>query len=179
MSKQNKIQLYINPVNATTAELYANHKTFHPGDSGLDLYILNDIEFKPGETKIVDLGIKTEVRKYELDDIKFQNLSYYLYPRSSISKTPLRLANSVGIIDSGYRGTLKAALTYNLDFDTLHRILAVGSLDCFPPYILKKGSRVVQLCLGDLSEFNEIILSDNLSETLRGEGGFGSTGAVN
>ena len=179
MSKQNNIQLYINPTDDGAAELYANHKTYHVGDSGLDLFILNDIEFKPGETKIVDLGIKTEIRKYNSDSIEYKNLSYYLYPRSSISKTPLRLANSVGIIDAGYRGTLKAALTYNLDYDTLHRILAVGSLDCFPPYILQKGSRVVQLCLPDLSEFNEIILCDNLSETLRGDGGFGSTGVVN
>ena len=38
-----------------------------------------------------------------------KNIGYYLYPRSSISKTPLILANSVGIIDSGYRGNIKAA----------------------------------------------------------------------
>jgi len=83
--------------------------------------------------------------------------AFYLYPRSSIYKTPLRLANSVGIIDSGYRGNLGAV------FD------ASDSYEC------KAGQRIVQICSPSLDPF-KVILVDNLDETTRGAEGFGSTG---
>ena len=165
-----KKTLLIKPVNEVANEFYKNHSTFNPGDSGVDLFVLEDIEFMPGETKLIDLGIQTEVKSRKA------NHSYYLFPRSSISKTPLRLANSVGIIDAGYRGNLKAAFTFVPTFQDLNRILSVGSLDCFPPYKVEKGSRLVQICSNDLEPFSKIKLVKSLSETERGEGGFGSTG---
>jgi len=91
-------------------------------------------------------------------------VGFYLYPRSSTgTKTPLRLANSVGIIDSGYRGPLIAA------FDNWKQ----------DEFLVQEGQRLVQICAPDLSYPLYIILVDkeeDLGKTLRGSGGFGSTG---
>ena len=87
-----------------------------------------------------------------------------MYPRSSLSKTPLRLANSVGIIDSGYRGNL------------------IGMFDCIrgeSPYKVPQYSKLVQICSPGLKPIFVTIV-DTVEElgldTIRGEGGFGSTG---
>lgn len=89
-------------------------------------------------------------------------VSYYLYARSSISKTPLRMANNVGIIDSGYRGQL------------------IGMVDCiYPiqsPLELTIGTRLFQICSPNLEKITAVYLVDTLENTVRGAGGFGSTG---
>jgi dUTP pyrophosphatase len=86
-----------------------------------------------------------------------------LYPRSSIYKSPVRLANSVGIIDSGYRG----------------HICGVFDLRCTPPIKVNAMERYVQLCAGTLEPFTVTVV-DTIEElgmnTRRGDGGFGSTG---
>jgi dUTP pyrophosphatase len=82
-----------------------------------------------------------------------------LFPRSSISKTPLRLANSIGLIDPCYRGNIIAAITNTSNTD----------------YTVTKGTRLVQLVMQHLYPFN-INWLDALDETERGAGGFGSTG---
>ena len=91
-------------------------------------------------------------------------VGYYLYPRSSTgTKTPLRLANSVGIIDSGYRGGIIAAMDNWMQDD----------------YVVDKGQRIVQLCPPDLSYPVRVLLVDSVEElgqTCRGDNGFGSTG---
>ena len=100
---------------------------------------------------------------------------FYLYPRSSISKTRMRLANSVGIIDAGYRGDIIAAI------DTIG---VFGSTDIWHVWKetlspIKKYDRYFQLCAPDLSPFLVHIVdaeSDLGSPTARGSGGFGSTG---
>lgn len=94
----------------------------------------------------------------------FVHTGYYMYPRSSLSKTKLRLANSVGIIDSGYRGNL------------------IGAFDCKTQneeYKVLKHDRLVQICAPDLRPIVVQIVDseDELGEkTGRGGGGFGSTG---
>jgi len=100
---------------------------------------------------------------------------FYLYPRSSISKTRMRMANSVGIIDAGYRGDLIAAV------DTIG---VFGSTDIwhiwketFSP--IKKYDRYFQVCAPDLSPFIVHIVPTEAglgTPTNRGHGGFGSTG---
>ena len=77
---------------------YENHTSFHKGDSGFDLFIPEKHIIKPGElSHKIDLGISCEAHYTKnISD----NISYYLYPRSSIVKTSLRLSNSVGIIDA-------------------------------------------------------------------------------
>ena len=71
------------------------------------------------------------------------------------------LANSVGIIDSGYRGNIKVALKIFAKFHSIH-----------------KYSRLTQICLPSLQPFLiKLVEEEDLTETIRGEGGFGSTGS--
>ena len=75
-------------------------------DSGFDLFIpkhFSNLKYSEDKPIVVDHQVSCA-----LYDDNYNPLPYYLYPRSSISKTPFRLANSVGIIDSGYRGNLIA-----------------------------------------------------------------------
>ena len=81
-------------------------------------------------------------------------------PRSSISKTPLRLCNSIGLIDAGYRGEIMAAVDNIKDED----------------YIIDYGQRLFQIVAMDGSPLS-FELVDTLSQTDRGAGGFGSTGS--
>ena len=123
--------------------LYAN--------SGFDLPLVDDVMMTGVHKE--DYCIKCAMYGGETPS------AFYLYPRSSISKTNLRLANSVGIIDRGYRGNICAMF------------------DVKETYIVSKGARFVQICEPSLEPFKVVIVSE-LNQTLRGEGGFGSTGQV-
>jgi dUTPase len=116
-------------------------------DSGFDLPCVKDCECT-GTTKY---NLEVRLALYRDDTPS----AFYLYPRSSISNTPLRLANSVGIIDRGYRGPMIAC------FDGTASI--------------KKFQRLVQVCTPTLEPMR-VQLVDSLDHTVRGEGGFGSTG---
>lgn len=88
--------------------------------------------------------------------------AFALYPRSSISKTPLRLANSVGVIDAGYRGNIMAALDNRGDV----------------PFCIPAGTRLVQVCIPWFRPFAAAVHRGAPPEiTSRGAGGFGSTGS--
>ena len=145
-------------------ELYKNHNTYHSGDAGLDLFVLDDLTISPGETALVDLGVKVQcVSKTKcvlklLKGEKYDYHSYFLFPRSSIAKTPLIMKNSIGLIDKGYTGSIKAPLM-NASSE---------------PFTIKRGERYVQLVNSDLSGVN-FKLVNSLRKTSRGEGGFGST----
>jgi len=149
------MHLSILPEDSEIQSMYQDHSTYHEGDSGLDLFFPEDVNMEPHETKIISLGIKCEA--YPSRN-KEHNISYYLYPRSSISKTPLRMANSVGIIDSGYRGPIMIALDNTQD--TTYRIEA--------------DQRLFQICSPTLAP-DSFELTNCLSDTTRAEGGFGST----
>ena len=158
----NLLNLQIKVVNTTNDDLshsdrYNDHRHYHQGDSGIDLYCPDRIIVEAGETKFIDLKIQCQMLKY-IDDYKSIPVSYYLYPRSSITKTPLRLANSVGIIDAGYRGNIIACV------DNIKN----------EEYIIEAGSRLFQICSSDLSPIS-IEIVNSLPETSRGIGGFGST----
>ena len=144
------MKLFIKPHNNTALEFYRNHGHFHDGDAGLDLYVLEDIHFDPGETKAIKLGISCEPE---------DGIAYYLFPRSSISKTPLRMANSIGLIDGGYRGEIMA-MCDNIKFQA---------------YTAEKGQRLFQLVATDSSPIQYELVQE-LEMTTRGVGGFGSTG---
>lgn len=123
------------------------------GDAGMDLVATSII----GETLgsiTYGLGIALEIPE------GFVGL---VFPRSSIRKTNLQLSNSVGVIDSGYRGELQA--TFN----------KVQGIDNVERESYKVGDRVCQVMIipHPTIEFNEV---NELSNTERGEGGFGSTG---
>lgn len=97
-------------------------------------------------------------------------VGYYLYPRSSIVKTPFRMANSVGIIDAGYRGEVMAVVD---NIDSANNDLK-ACLDRYAP----RMSRIFQICSPTLEPFLVRIVEheDELGITERGSGGFGSTG---
>lgn len=144
------MKLFIQPQNDTSRAFYENHGHFHDGDAGLDLYVLENLTFGPGETKAIKLGICCEPE---------DGRAYYLFPRSSISKTPLRMANSIGLIDGGYRGEIMAMC------DNIKNI----------SYTVEKGHRLFQLVATDSSPIHYELV-ESLSETTRGADGFGSTG---
>ena len=144
------MELHIQIINEEARTLYENHGHFHNGDAGLDLYIIENIEFQPMETKLIKLGISCEPA---------DGKAYYLMPRSSISKTPLRMSNSIGLIDGGYRGEIMASCDNIKDYI----------------YTLNKGERLFQLVAFDSSSIIYTI-KEKLTETSRGSGGFGSTG---
>ena len=144
------MKLKIKPFNKDIHKMYKNHNHFHPGDSGLDIYIIENQIINPGETIRLKLGISCE---------NLDAKSYFLMPRSSLSKTPLRLANSVGLIDAGYRGEIMAAVDNIKDF----------------AYEVEIGQRLFQIVAMDGSAIH-FELGDHLSETTRGIDGFGSTG---
>jgi len=133
-------------------EIWKNHPTYNKAleneDVGLDIPNPDTIVV-PSNSKAftVDLGFKAE-----------QTHGYMLVPRSSISKTPLRLANSIGIIDKGYRGKVMVKLDNNSDKD----------------FIMNSGSCYFQIVAfnGYLPTFK---LVKSISKTKRDEGGFGST----
>ena len=146
-------------------QLYENHTTYHQGDSGLDLFIVNDQVIKPHETVLVDLGVHCQSRSLSacvwrwLTGNFYNYHSYYLMPRSSIYKTPLLMRNSVGLIDAGYLGSIKTPFYNTSD----------------KQFKLNRGDRYVQLVNSNLEPV-KFKLVNELRKTERGEGGFGSTG---
>lgn len=131
---------------------WENHPTYknakRNGDCGLDIPMIKDITIPAKSCAFtVNLGFKAE-----------QNWGYMLVPRSSISKTPLRLANSIGIIDKDYRG---------------HVIVKLDNISD-KNFTMEIGKCYFQIVAfsGKLPGFKIV---DNIIETKRGEGGFGST----
>ncbi len=123
-------------------------------DSGFDLFFCDDaVTVKPGQCVLLGMGIAAELFSPVVH-------GYDLLPRSSISKTPLIMVNSPGLIDYGYRGEIKAAV----------RNLSTEDFTIIP------GTRLFQLCMPSKVPFNVKIV-EKLSETKRGSGGFGSTGS--
>ena len=152
------MKLLVRPLSEDLINIYRGHSSYNEGDSGLDLFFPEDITLKYGDCGVkVDLGIQCE----GLDDSTERNISYYLYPRSSISKTPIRMANSVGIIDAGYRGNIIVALDH-IDPNV-------------EEFTIQKGTRLFQICGPTLEPISMEIVG-SLSDTERGNGGFGSTG---
>jgi dUTP pyrophosphatase len=151
------IKFFIKPLNDDIKTKYENHQHFHSGDSGLDLYNGKVTKVKDNQYEI-DFLFQCEMIKYNEESSK--NLSFLLVPRSSIVKTNFRMSNSIGVIDAGYRGNLKAFVdVINNDSD-----------------VPKEGERMFQIILGSLEPIDNIEIVDTLSETSRGHGGFGSTG---
>jgi len=144
------MDLKIRPFNAEVKQMYENHGHFHDGDAGLDLFVINEQTISAGETTLIHLQIACENTK---------NRPYLVMSRSSIGKTPLRLANAVGLIDAGYRGEIMAVV------DNIKK----------EDYTVEPGQRLFQLVAMDGSPiYFELV--EELSDTSRGGGGFGSTG---
>lgn len=103
--------------------------------------------------------VKEENVSYE--DCNKYNTGYHMVPRSSISKTSLRMANSIGVIDAGYRGPLIGMVDVVYETDPI----------CLKPY-----EKFFQICAPGMVPILVNIVEDIDTATERGEGGFGSTG---
>jgi dUTP pyrophosphatase len=127
-------------------------------NAGYDLYVPQDVVFAPGEKKMVSMGVSVVITDVETNSPQ----NYWMLPRSSISKTGLMMLNSVGVIDKSYRGELIAALWNTTDSQVT----------------VSKGQRLVQLVTRDMGDISQVhlISSLNLFSSMRGNGGFGSTG---
>ena len=161
-------------------------------DSGFDLFVpsqyvsnINGLYYQTKTTYMITLNheVKCSMTAGSAGSAgsagPVRNVGYYMYPRSSISKTPFRMANCVGIIDSGYRGDLIGK------FDILPHLWhsGYGSGPSGSAYEVKPFDRFTQICAGDLGPF-KVEIVDELSQlelnsdaqVERGEGGIGSTG---
>ena len=143
------MKLYVKILNETDKCFYNERKNYQT-DSGFDLFFTKDLTV-PAQT----IGFKVPLG---VSSAPNEMRGYYLYPRSSIVKTPLRLCNSVGIIDKTYRGEICAFVDN------------IGPNE----YKIERGKSLFQLCSPDLSPL-EIELVEELDVTERNHGGFGST----
>ncbi len=123
----------------------------HEGDSGADLFSLIDYQLQPMERSAIPTGLSAEVPKgFELQ----------VRPKSGLALNGgITVLNTPGTIDFGYRGEIKVILI-NLSSEIYH---------------IKTGQKIAQLVVAPVA-YAEFKLVEELSETTRGEGGFGSTG---
>lgn len=165
------LKLFVNSENNQLRDMYESHVNKHNHDvvnasfpnSGFDLFVPQDVTFNQElDSKFIDMDVQCEMVNRDN-----QSLAFYLYPRSSISKTPLMLANHTGIIDSGYRGKMIGAFRW-LNSQETHE----------PFYVVRGGTRLLQICHPTLCPILVKIVNnfEDLSTTERGSGGFGSTG---
>lgn len=134
-------------------------------DSGFDLFVPYNLDTQNGihtcvrnKVNKIDLQVKCAAVLYDSNG-NATNTGYYLYPRSSISKSFIRLANSVGIIDAGYRGPMIAMVDVIYEYEC-----------CLTPY-----EKMFQICAPGLVPIVVELVEDLGVKTERGEGGFGST----
>lgn len=124
----------------------------HDGDAGLDLYSSADIEIAPGKRVLVPTGIALSI------PVGFAG---FVQPRSGLAlRYGLSLVNTPGLVDSHYRGEIKV-IAINLDGDA--------------PIRIARGDKIAQLVIQRVERV-ALIEVDELDDTARGDGGFGSTG---
>ncbi|WP_241384379.1 dUTP diphosphatase [Rhodococcus sp. CH91] len=124
----------------------------HPGDAGVDLCTSVDVTLRPGERALVGTGIAVALPVGTVG---------LIHPRSGLAaKFGLSVVNTPGTVDAGYRGEIKVCL---INHDTEHAVE------------LRRGDRIAQLLVQrvELVDFVEV---DELDDTARGSGGYGSSG---
>ncbi len=124
----------------------------HPGDAGADLVTTSDVRLAPGERAVVGTGVAIALP---------EGYAGFVHPRSGLAaRVGLSIVNAPGTIDSGYRGEIRVCLV---------------NLDPVEPIVLRRGDRIAQLVVQKV-EHAEFIEVERLDETVRGAGGYGSTG---
>jgi dUTP pyrophosphatase len=124
----------------------------HPGDAGLDLVSVVDVDVAPGERAMVRTGVAVAIP---------EGFAGLVLPRSGLaSRRGLTLANAPGLIDAGYRGEV---------------VCAMVNLDRSETVSIRRGDRVAQLVIVPV-EAAQPFWVDQLPRTERGESGFGSSG---
>jgi len=123
----------------------------HPGDAGLDLFSVERQEIPPGESAVIKTGIVIELP---------ENTEAQVRPRSGLALNHrVTVLNTPGTIDHGYRGEVRV-------------ILINHGKDSF---VVEEGMKIAQMVIQPVLTV-DVVRADELSETRRGEGGFGSTG---
>lgn len=127
-------------------------RTAYEGDAGIDLCSIEHVELAPFERALVPTGLAVAIPA---------GYAGFVLPRSgSAIRQGLSLVNTPGLIDSGYRGELKC--------------IAIN-LDPHNPIVIEPGDRIAQLVIMKV-ERASLLITDDLGETDRGSGGFGSSG---
>lgn len=155
--------LEIRPLTTSAKELYAGVGGVpNQENAGFDVFVDKEVVIPAGGVGFIETGISARATMNGCLHLEGCNVSFFLMPRSSIYKTPLLMANSVGLIDSGYTGPIKAA------------VRNVSSED----YCVERGVRLFQLVpISSGRPFSLVNVVDSLPTTSRGSGGFGSTGS--
>lgn len=123
----------------------------HPGDAGADLFAVEEVVIPPGERREVGTGIALAVPS---------GYAGFVQPRSGLAfKHGIMVVNSPGLIDAGYRGEVRVAL-YNSGKE---------------PFAVAVDDRIAQLVVQRVEE-PRFRAAESLPDTVRGEGGFGSSG---
>ncbi|HET6651574.1 MAG TPA: dUTP diphosphatase [Nocardioides sp.] len=124
----------------------------HPGDAGADLTTTVDVRLEPGERAMVPTGISVALP---------EGYVALVHPRSGLAaRFGVSIVNTPGTVDAGYRGEVKVMLI---------------NLDPTSPVELRRGDRIAQLVIQQV-EHARFIEVDRLPESVRGDGGYGSTG---
>jgi dUTP pyrophosphatase len=145
----------------------------HFCNSGFDLFLPEEQTFTSGSVNKASFKVKCSAKICNIDDdnsITSYFTGYPMHPRSSLSKTALRLANSTGIIDAGYRGHLIGM------FDVIQTL---NPTQVTSQTQVSKFDRYLQICAPTLCPIvvSLVDTKDDLGQpTERGDGGFGSTG---
>lgn len=135
------------PIIASDVPVYA-----HPGDAGADLVSAEEVRLAPGERAVVGTGVRVALP---------EGYVAFVVPRSGLAaKHGITVVNSPGTIDAGYRGEIKVILL-NTDAHDAHDIAI--------------GDRIAQIIVMPVPRARFIPV-ETLPESVRGEGGFGSTG---
>lgn len=150
MSTNVKIQIIEKSVENEPEDLFVPKKA-HPDDAAFDIFSRVNVSIAPGQTALVPTGFKMQLEK---------NFEAQIRPRSGNAlKKSLQIANSPGTIDSNYRGEV-GVIVYN-----------AGSVILS----ISRGDKIAQMVIQELPVVN-LVMSDSLDESDRGENGFGSTG---
>jgi dUTP pyrophosphatase len=124
----------------------------HPGDAGADLHTTVDLTLAPGERRLVPTGIALAIPEGYVG---------LVHPRSGLAhRHGLSVVNAPGTIDAGYRGEVQVCLV---------------NLDPSAPIALRRGDRIAQLVVQRV-ERAEFVEAAELEQSVRGSGGYGSTG---
>jgi dUTP pyrophosphatase len=127
----------------------------HPGDAGADLRAREDVVLLPGERKLVPTGVAIALP---------YGFVALIHPRSGLAtKHGLTIVNAPGTVDAGYRGEISVTLL---------------NTDATQPIELRRGDRIAQMVIQRV-EHAQFIPVTELSGSVRGSGGFGSTGGFN
>ena len=124
----------------------------HEGDAGLDLPSRIDYVLEPGERAMIPTGLAVAIPR---------GYAGFVLPRSGLaSRRGISLVNSPGLVDSGYRGEMSIVMINTDKREAFH---------------IKRGDRIAQLVIQRVEEVT-LIRTEELDDTSRGAGGFGSTG---